>query len=152
MPASRRLRLPLVLLGLLAVGGCDAGVTEPPRKAEPPPKVEWTVTHVLIAHKDSPAPQHKSLTRSKDAARMIATSLLAELKAGRSMSEVVEKYTDDHSDKKPNTNNGKPGSYTFGPKMMAPPFEEAAKATPVGQFAPEPVETPYGFHLVRRDR
>lgn len=152
MPASRRLRLPLVLLGLLAVGGCDAGTTEPPRKATPPQKVEWTVTHVLIAHKGSPAPQHKSLTRSKDAARMIATSLLAELKAGRPMSEAVEKYTDDRTDKKPNTNNGKPGSYTFGPGMMAPAFEEAAKATPVGQFAPEPVETPYGFHLVRRDR
>lgn len=37
----------------------------------------------------------------------------------------------------------------FGPGQMVPPFEEAAFALDVGQFTTEPVQTQFGFHVIK---
>ena len=109
---------------------------------------------LVIATSDSPSPQHQGkVVRSKAVGKQVAMSLIAEIQAGRSFEDLVTKFTGDlDKDGKPNTNNGKPGSYTFTPGMMVPAFEQAAKATPVGKLAPEPIETPYGYHILRRDK
>jgi hypothetical protein len=154
------MRLPLLAaaLGLLAAAvACDAGTTTPPAKRPPSPAAaasEWTVTHILIATSDSPAPQHEGkVLRSKPVGKQVAESLISQIQGGRSFEELVLKFTGDlDSSGKPNTNNGKPGSYTFGPGMMVPAFEKAAKELEIGKVTPVPVETPYGWHILRRDK
>jgi len=37
----------------------------------------------------------------------------------------------------------------FGPGQMVKPFEDATLATPVGSIS-QPVQTPFGFHLIHR--
>lgn len=153
-----RLSLLAAALGLLAaLVACDMGPAAPPAKKKPGPTPgapEWTVTHILIAAKESPAPQHAGkVVRSKPIAKQVAESLISQIQAGRSFDELVPKFTGDlDSAGKPNTNNGKPGSYTFGPGAMVPAFEKAAKELAVGQVTPVPVETDYGYHIIRRDK
>jgi len=148
----------LAALAALALAACDAGTPTPTtKKPTPAPAAagaEWTVTHILIATSDSPSPQHQGkVVRSKAVGKQVAQSLIAEIQAGRAFEDLVTKFTGDlDKDGKPNTNNGKLGSYTFGTGMMVPAFEQAAKDTPVGKVAPEPIETPYGYHIVRRDK
>ena len=36
----------------------------------------------------------------------------------------------------------------FGPGRMVPAFDQAARATPVGEYSREPVETQFGFHVI----
>lgn len=155
----RARRLAPVLCLAAALAACDAGTTTPTkssggRGASAKDGATWTVTHVLIATSDSPAPQHRGkITRSRAVGKQIARSLIAELQAGRAMEELVKEFSNDVDDGgKAQTNNGKPGSYTFGPGEMVPAFEATAKATPVGKVAPEPVETPFGYHVIRRDK
>ncbi len=153
-----RLSLLAAALGLLAaLVACDMGPAAPPAKKKPVPTPgapEWTVTHILIAANDSPAPAREAVVRRpKLAAKQVAEALIAQVQAGRSFDELVPKFTGDvDSAGKPNTNNGKPGSYTFGPGKMVPEFEKAAKELAVGQVTPVPVETPYGYHIIRRDK
>lgn len=154
----RRLLCLAAAATLLPLAACDASAPPPsgrPGTASdaPPAQETWTVTHVLVAHSGSPAPQHKDLSRTKAEALALAKSLLVDVANGRAFDELVRKFTDDRDAKqKPNTNNETPGSYTFGPGMMVPAFEKAARDTPVGKVTPEPVETPYGYHIIRRDR
>ncbi len=118
-----------------------------------------TVTHLLVAYKSPTSSQVTNLKgtiRSKADALRLAMSFMAEIQGGRKFEEMVEKFTDDRNGEgKPNTNNDKPGSYTWPTadiREMVPEFEKAARATPVGKFAPEPVETQFGYHILRRDK
>ncbi len=153
-----RLSLLAAALGLLAaLAACDMSPTTTPTKKKPgatPGAPEWTVTHILIATSDSPAPQHEGkVLRSKPVGKHVAESLISQIQGGRSFDELVVKFTGDTDPSgKPNTNNGKPGSYTFGPGAMVPAFEKAAKELEVGKVTPVPVETPYGYHIIRRDK
>jgi hypothetical protein len=115
-----------------------------------------TVTHILLGYRGAMRAR-PTTTRSKEQARAVANSLLQDVTGGRSFEELVEKFTDDRDPKtgKPNTNNGKPGSYTWPTQdipQMAPTFEKASKELPVGKVTPEPVETPFGYHIIRRDK
>lgn len=161
---NRRVVLALGALALLALPGCDQSSDKSPAPSSsstPPPSApgQLTVTHVLIAYKGPMTermPSLKGVTRSKADALRLAKSLLAEVQGGRSLDDLVEKFTEDRSQEgKPNTNNAKPGSYTWPtPQIpaMDPAFEKASRATPVGKMAPEPVETVFGYHLIRRDK
>jgi parvulin-like peptidyl-prolyl isomerase len=157
---ARRPALFLALAAALVLAACGDQPASPPpgggaapgAAGAPPADGKMTVTHFLIAFKSAQyMPQAK---RTKEQAREVAKSLLQDAVGGRPFEEIVEKFTDDKDQKtgKPNTNNGKPGSYTFPPPQMMPAFDKAARDTPVGKIAPEPVETPYGFHVIRRDK
>jgi hypothetical protein len=154
----RAAALALVLAAALAVAACGDTSSAPGaggpagQPASPATAGPMTVTHFLIAFHD---PQYmKDATRTKEQALAVAKSLLQDAVNGRSFDEIVEKFTDDRDRKtgKPNTNNGKPGSYTFPPPRMMAAFDKAARETPVGKITPVPVETPYGYHVIRRDR
>jgi parvulin-like peptidyl-prolyl isomerase len=154
---ARRSPLALAFLAALALAGCGDGATSTKSGGTPPATPptapgQVTVTHFLIAYRsDQYMPTAK---RTKEQALEVARSLLKDAAAGRSFDEIVEKFTDDRSTKtgKPNSNNGKPGSYTFPPPQMMPAFDKAARETPVGKITPEPIETPYGYHVIRRDK
>ena len=51
---------------------------------------------------------------------------------------------------------GGPGTperqYTFPPPGMVSSFEKAGSETPVGKMFPDPVESEYGYHIIRRDK
>lgn len=159
----RRTLSVLCFAAALALAACDqapsAGPASDPAAAPPSAKPQMTVTHLLVAFKSPTSEQLSNLkgtTRTKADALGLAKSLLGEIQGGRSFEELVEKFTDDrNAEGKPNTNNDKPGSYTWPTaqiQQMVPEFEKAARATPVGKFAPEPVETQFGYHLIRRDK
>ncbi len=161
---NRRVVVALATLGALALPGCDQSSTSKPAPASSsaaptPAAPQITVTHVLIAFKGPMTERMaalKNVTRSKADAQRLAKSLLTEVQGGRSFDDLVEKFTEDRDqDGKANTNNAKPGSYTWPtPQIpaMDPAFEKASRETPVGKMAPEPVETVFGYHLIRRDK
>jgi peptidyl-prolyl cis-trans isomerase D len=74
-----------------------------------------------------------------------AQALRAEILAGADFAEVA---TRESADPGSAVDGGSLG--TFGRNYMTPVFEEAAFAAPVGQVT-EPVQTQYGYHLIRVD-
>lgn len=164
MPLPRLSAL-LLTTALAAVPGCggDSGApaAKPPASpptgaATPSPRAgdpraepyEVTVRHVLYAYKGA---SRSKVGRTKEQARMLAESAIADLAKGRSFEEIVANTDDLQGDGTPNPKGGPPGQYTITRASgFAGPFVEAAYSTPVGQVAPQPVETEFGFHVIRR--
>jgi peptidyl-prolyl cis-trans isomerase C len=72
-----------------------------------------------------------------------ADAIIAQLEAGGDFEAIAkEKSTDGAA-----AQGGDLGY--FGPGQMVPPFEEAAFALDVGQFSKEPVQTQFGFHVIK---
>ena len=93
------------------------------------------VTHILIS----------SETRSREEALELATSLREQLVADPALFDVfVEEYSEDPSKGR---NQGNFPSMQRG--EMVKPFEDAAFAMEVEGEISEPVETNYGYHLIR---
>jgi peptidyl-prolyl cis-trans isomerase C len=72
-----------------------------------------------------------------------AVDLQVKLKSGISFEELAAK----HSKCPSGRSGGNLG--IFGPGQMVKPFEDAAIATPVGQIS-NPVQTQFGYHLIKR--
>jgi len=99
--------------------------------------------HILIAYKGAKraAP---TVTRSKEEALKMAKNLSAEArKAAADFSEIAKKNSDGPS-------GPKGGSLGVWPKgMMVPEFDKAIEGMKIGDVS-EPVETPFGFHVIKR--
>jgi hypothetical protein len=140
----------IALSAALALAACDGGTdaggqasgasgTTAPR-ADPPAQV----THILIAYQGAARSKAK---RSKEEASALAKSILADVVAGRDMATLVAKFSDDPSHVK------NKGVFSVSPDApLAPAFKKAGLETPVGRVAPQPVETEFGFHVIRRDK
>lgn len=72
-----------------------------------------------------------------------AVALIAELNDGADFAELAK----EHSTGPSGPNGGELG--WFGEGMMVPAFEEAAKTLDVGEVTQEPVQTQFGFHVVK---
>jgi peptidyl-prolyl cis-trans isomerase C len=93
--------------------------------AATPPANEIRARHILVATKEE------------------ADAIIAQLEAGGDFEAIAkEKSTDGAA-----AQGGDLGY--FGPGQMVPPFEEAAFALDVGQFSKEPVQTQFGFHVIK---
>lgn len=93
--------------------------------AATPPANEIRARHILVATKEE------------------AEAIIAQLEAGGDFETIAkEKSTDGAA-----AQGGDLGY--FGPGQMVPPFEEAAFALDVGQFSKEPVQTQFGFHVIK---
>ncbi len=107
----------------------------------------FTATHILIGARH---PRMRDVERSKTQALAAAREVMKKLEAGAKLDDMVANYTDDKG------SVGRPGQpdgqYTFGPREMAPPFEQAVRETPIGRVYPDPVETEFGYHIIRRDK
>lgn len=81
-----------------------------------------------------------------EAARRNAAEILAQLRDGADFAELAKEHSEDPGNSE---NGGDLGWVSRG--MMDPAFEEASFALQVGELAPEPVKSEFGFHLIRLD-
>jgi hypothetical protein len=104
---------------------------------------EVTASHVLVAHKGA-SRAALSITRSKEEAKARADSLRKQIvDEGKDFATVAR----ENSDGPTKTKGGDLGKFTF--ETMVKAFSEAAFALDVGGVS-EVVETPFGFHIIKR--
>jgi peptidyl-prolyl cis-trans isomerase D len=101
-------------------------------------------SHILIAYKGAldAAP---TVTRDKEAAKKLANFVATEARAGAPFGELVAKYSDDARSK---TEQGQLGQISR--TQMAKPFTDAAFGLMVKEITVDPVETAFGFHIIKR--
>jgi peptidyl-prolyl cis-trans isomerase NIMA-interacting 1 len=99
--------------------------------------------HVLVIYKGAKrAP--KTITRSKPDAKARAAEALAKIQAGAAFEDIVKAYSDDAGSVDRLGSLGK-----FHRDDMEPAFSAAAFALQPGQVS-DVVETPFGFHVIKR--
>jgi peptidyl-prolyl cis-trans isomerase SurA len=132
-----------------AVGGCDRGEKEkidpakiPSAPVRAPDRV--AASHILIAYAGAYGAD-STVTRSREEAAKLANDLCrrARLK-GADFAALARQYSDEPT--------GQNGGYldVFPRGMMIKPFEDAVFGMEIGQVS-DVVETPLGFHVIRRD-
>ena len=83
--------------------------------------------------------------KTKAEARQRAQSILDDIRKGEDFATLAERYSED------SVSRGKGGDLgEFGRGEMVKPFEDAVFAMKPGQLS-EPVETEYGYHIIRLD-
>lgn len=97
-------------------------------------------SHILLMYDGS---ERSTATRSRQEAETQIRALKTELDGGADFAELAKKHSDCPSGRR----GGDLGS--FGPGQMVPAFEKTAFALAVGATS-DVVETPFGFHLIRR--
>ncbi len=167
-------RLAIILLIVPALAACEkaadkpdaakpgpgtttAGAPNTPKKTKPegePDRV--SVKHVLIAYKGA---TRATATRSKDEARELAKQILLHASNGAPFEELMAKHTDDQGSK-----DGK--AYDMANHGVAPaaPGESARSGMAtafgdvgfklavgeVGLADPDKMDSPFGFHIIKR--
>ena len=102
---------------------------------------EIAASHVLISYKGA---ERSEAERSKEEAEALAAEVLQKARAeGADFAELASQ----HSDGPTKDKGGDLGTFKKG--TMAPAFEEAAFALEVGEIS-DVVETPFGFHIIKR--
>ncbi|MEP6546742.1 MAG: peptidylprolyl isomerase [Gammaproteobacteria bacterium] len=88
-------------------------------------KTEYHASHILVASKEK------------------GEQLIKKLKAGAKFEDVAKAESTDNS----KANGGDLGWFTTA--RMVKPFGEAVKALKKGEITPEPVQTQYGWHIIK---
>jgi parvulin-like peptidyl-prolyl isomerase len=104
---------------------------------------EITASHILIAYKGS---ERSGATRTKPAAKTLAETVL---KLARTKGADFASLAQKHSDGPSKTKGGDLGAFKKG--AMAKAFEETAFKLKVGEISGV-VETPFGFHVIKRTK
>jgi NIMA-interacting peptidyl-prolyl cis-trans isomerase 1 len=119
--------------------------TAAPAPAPAPAAPEETVTasHILVAYAGSQRAA-ATIKRTKDEAKKRAESILARARKGEDFAKLADENSDDPSAK---LNHGSLGK--FGRTQMVKPFADAAFALKPGGISTL-VETPFGFHVIKR--
>ncbi|MEP6924203.1 MAG: peptidylprolyl isomerase [Pyrinomonadaceae bacterium] len=92
--------------------------------------------------------QHPEFDTTKQ--REKAEDVLRRAKAGEDFAKLANEFSEDPGNKDPKT--GKPNGGLYADKKKGeflPDFENAALALEKGQIAPNLVETPYGYHIIK---
>lgn len=101
--------------------------------------------HVLVAYKgakNAPA----TIKRTKEEAKKRAEEVAAKAKAGEDFTALVKEYSDDAATLDRLGSVGK-----FKADGMVKPFSDAAFALKVDASS-DPVESPFGFHVIKRNQ
>lgn len=104
---------------------------------------EIAAQHLLIMY-DGSRSAPKSIKRTREEARARAFEALARIKAGEDFDKVVAAYTEEPGGAARHGDLGR-----FSHDQMVKPFSDAAFALEVGQVSTV-IETPFGFHVIRR--
>jgi hypothetical protein len=117
---------------------------EPAASTPPAPAPDAIIAqHILVAYKGAKRTP-KGVSRSKAEAKARAAEALAKVRAGTSFEDAVKEYSDDAGSADRLGSVGK-----FRRDQMDPAFSAAAFALAVGQVS-DVVETPFGFHVIKR--
>ena len=121
-----------------------ASASAPAASASAPPAPDAIIAqHILVAYKTAKrAP--KGVVRSKADAKARAAEALGAIRSGMPFEDAVVKYSDDAGSADRLGSVGK-----FHREDMDPAFSAAAFALRVGQVS-DTVETPFGFHIIKR--
>ncbi|MFH0910602.1 MAG: peptidylprolyl isomerase [Planctomycetota bacterium] len=104
---------------------------------------EVSARHILVAYQGAERSQAK---RTREEARARAEEVLQKVRApGADFAALAREYSDDPAAPQ----GGDLGAFQRG--AMAPAFEEAAFKLKVGETS-DIVETPFGFHIIRRTK
>src|SRR5690606_13583178 len=101
--------------------------------------------HVLVAYKGADSAP-KGVTRAKTEAKKLAEEIAAKARAGEPFEALVATHSDDLGSKERLGSLGK-----FTREKMVKPFADAAFALEEGAISP-PVETKFGFHVIKRNQ
>jgi peptidyl-prolyl cis-trans isomerase D len=102
--------------------------------------------HILIGFEGSRNASADASKRSKEVARKRAADVLAKVRAaGADFAKVAREFTDEAAGKSKGGDLG-----FFSREMMVKEFADAAFAMKPGQIS-EPVESPFGFHVIKVD-
>ena len=113
------------------------------REAEARQPQEVGAKHVLVMHVDSQR-KPEGITRTRDEARARAQECLAKVKSGVDFDAVVAECSDEPGAKERGGDLG-----VFRKNQMVRAFGDAAFGLRVGGVS-EIVETPFGFHIIKR--
>ena len=102
---------------------------------------EVRASHILICYSGASRCEQN---RTKEEAQLQATGILTQLKTGASFEDLAKQYSDDPS---ASYNSGDLGWFSKG--QMVPEFEQAAFSLNIGQLTDAPVETAYGYHIIK---
>ncbi|GIP36338.1 peptidylprolyl isomerase [Paenibacillus sp. J2TS4] len=102
-----------------------------------------TVSHILIGTQD---PEGKEI-RTKEEALTRANEVKGMLDGGADFAELAKQYSDDQGSKE---NGGKYENEPLSAKKWVPEFQQAAEELPVNTIS-DPIETQYGYHIMRVD-
>ncbi len=112
----------------------------PARPAEPKIKA----AHILVAYKGATRAD-AAIKRSKEDAKKLAAQLQRQAKAPKAKFDELAKKNSD--DKGSGANGGDLGEFAAG--QMVKPFSDAAFALKPGEISAV-VESPFGFHIIKR--
>lgn len=157
----------VIALGVVAIFACSSekaadGKTAPPApgaaEKAPAPKpaaspvkppeskipraLKLSASHILVMHNESMR-KPPEIARTKEEALARANEALAKIRGGADFAEVAKELSDCPS----KARGGDLG--VFPARAMAPQFSEATMALAVGAVS-EPVETPFGYHIIKR--
>lgn len=99
--------------------------------------------HVLIMHAQSKS-KPPNVTRTRDEARTRAEQVVIKAHSGTPFEELVNEYSDE-----PGSAERKGDLGVFDRAQMVKPFADAAFSLQVGEVSGI-VETPFGFHIIKR--
>ena len=157
----------ILAISALASSACDGTITgigrvpRPPETPLPPAPVETidpanptaqpieehaeeiSAQHLLVMYQGSRSAP-RSITRSREEARARAAEALDAIKRGQEFDKVVSAYTDEPGGARRRGSLGR-----FSRDKMVKAFSDAAFALDVGQISGV-VESPFGFHVIRR--
>ncbi len=143
--------LALCLVALAGCGRASEGTAAPPtEELAPPPKPpaagplgQLAASHILIEYAGAPraAP---TTTRSREEALALAGELAQRARAGEDFAELART----HSDGPTAQNGGNIGLFPVA--QMIPAFSAACAKLEIDEVS-EPVETEFGFHVIRRN-
>lgn len=143
--------LPLVFLIGCSAGGVDPGVksvqSDPPAPVQTQDPMDTAervaASHILVSYQGADQ-AGSQIKRTREEALLRAKEARDRLLAGGDFAELAKLYSDDPTGPR----GGFLGGFTRG--AMVPAFEQAAFKLPVGSLS-EIVETPFGFHIIRRE-
>lgn len=118
----------------------------PPQPPQQPRKLgpERAGSHILIAYKGARRAK-PDVTRTKAEALAFAKKLVADItKAPKTFEALAKKHSNGPTGKR----GGFLGSWRQG--RMVPAFDAAIGKLKIGQISAEPVETPFGYHVMKR--